>query len=114
MAEKQRADNEAGSAKAVSDFLQNDLLSQASARVQSRPNTKPDPDLKVRTVLDRAAARIQGKFDEQPTVEASIRHTIGKAYFDLGVYPEAQRQWERRCNSSVDCWDRTTPTLSAA
>jgi tetratricopeptide (TPR) repeat protein len=93
--EKQRADNESASAKAVNDFLQNDLLSQASARVQSLPGTKPDPDLKVRTALDRAAAGIQGKFDRQPAVEASIRHTVGKAYFDLGVYPEAQRQLER-------------------
>jgi tetratricopeptide (TPR) repeat protein len=92
--EKQRADDETATAKAVSDFLQNDLLSQASARVQSGPKTKPDPDIKVRSVLDRAAGRIQGKFDGQPIVEASIRHTIGQAYFDLGVYPEAQRQWE--------------------
>jgi tetratricopeptide (TPR) repeat protein len=93
--EKGRADDEAATAQAVNNFLQNDLLSQASARVQSRPDTKPDPDLKVRTALDRAAAGIPGKFDRQPAVEASIRHTIGKAYFDLGVYPEAQRQWER-------------------
>jgi len=93
--EKKRADDEAATALAVNNFLQNDLLSQASARVQSRPDTKPNPDLKVRTALDRAAAGIQGKFDRQPTVEASIRRTIGKAYFDLGVYPEAQRQWER-------------------
>jgi tetratricopeptide (TPR) repeat protein len=93
--EKKRADDEAATALAVNNFLQNDLLSQASARVQSRPDTKPDPDLKVRTALDRAAAGIPGKFDGQPTVEASIRQTIGKAYFDLGVYPEAQRQWER-------------------
>jgi tetratricopeptide (TPR) repeat protein len=93
--EKKRADDEAATAQAVNNFLQNDLLSQASARVQSRPGTKPDPDLKVRTALDRAAAGIQGKFDRQPSVEASIRQTIGKAYFDLGVYREAQRQWER-------------------
>ena len=93
--EKKRADDEAATAQAVNNFLQHDLLSQASARVQSRPDTKPDPELKVRTALDRAAAAIPGKFDRQPTVEASIRQTIGKAYFDLGVYPEAQRQWER-------------------
>jgi tetratricopeptide (TPR) repeat protein len=93
--EKKRADQEAATAEAVNNFLQNDLLSQASARVQSSPNTKPDPNLKVRTALDRAAAGIPGKFGGQPIVEASIRQTIGKAYFDLGVYPEAQRQWER-------------------
>jgi eukaryotic-like serine/threonine-protein kinase len=93
--EKKRADDAAATALAVNNFLQNDLLSQASARVQSSPDTKPDPDLKVRTALDRAAAGIPGKFDRQPGVEASIRQTIGKAYFDLGVYREAQRQWER-------------------
>jgi tetratricopeptide (TPR) repeat protein len=93
--EKKRADEEAATARAVNNFLQNDVLAQASARVQSGPKTKPDPDLKVRTALDRAAAGIQGKFDGQPAVEASIRQTIGNAYFDLGVYPEAQRQFER-------------------
>ena len=93
--EKKRADDAAATAQAVNNFLENDLLAQASARVQSRPDTKPDPELKVRTALDRAAAAIPGKFDQQPAVEASIRQTIGKAYFDLGVYREAQRHWER-------------------
>jgi tetratricopeptide (TPR) repeat protein len=82
-------------ATAVDDFLQNDLLAQASASVQARPDTKPDPDLKVRTALDRAAARIAGKFKEQPLVEAAIRQTIGNTYRDLGLFPEAQRQLER-------------------
>jgi serine/threonine protein kinase len=48
------------SAQAVNDFLRNDLLAQASAATQAGANTKPDPDLKVRTALDRAAARITG------------------------------------------------------
>ncbi len=95
LAEKQRADDEAAAARAVNNFLQEDLLSQASAYNQARPDSKPDPDLKVRTALDRAAARIQGKFDKQPLVEASIRQTIGMTYLELGVYPEAQRQLER-------------------
>jgi tetratricopeptide (TPR) repeat protein len=95
LAEKQRADNEAANANAIKDFLQNDLLAEASASVQARPGTKPDPDLKVRTALDRAAARIGGRFDRRPLVEASIRQTMGDAYRDLGLYPEAQRQTER-------------------
>ena len=49
VSEKQRGDSETASAKAVNDFLQNDLLAQASAANQSNPTTKPDPDLKVRT-----------------------------------------------------------------
>ena len=92
---EQAARIESATAKAVSDFLQNDLLAQASANSQSRPDTQPDPDLKVRTALDRAAARISGKFNEQPMVEAAIRQTIGSTYVDLGSYPEAQRQMER-------------------
>ncbi|MGA7412350.1 MAG: serine/threonine-protein kinase [Bryobacteraceae bacterium] len=95
IAEKHRADDEAASANAVSNFLQHDLLSQASAYQQARPGSKPDPDLKVRTALDRAAARIEGKFEKQPLVEASIRQTIGMTYVELGIYPEAQRQLER-------------------
>jgi non-specific serine/threonine protein kinase/serine/threonine-protein kinase len=95
LTEKQRADDEAAAAKAVNNFLQEDLLAQASAGKQARPNSRPDPDLKVRTALDRAAAGIEGKFDKQPLVEASIRQTIGATYRDLGIYPEAQRQFER-------------------
>src|ERR1051326_3505344 len=82
-------------AKAVNDFLQNDLLAQASARAQAGTRAAPDPDLKVRTALDRAAARIAGKFDFQPVVEASIRRTIGLAYLDMNLFAEAQPQLER-------------------
>ena len=89
------ANREAAVAQAVNDFLQYDLLAQASANRQLRPGTNPDPDLKVRTALDRAAERIEGKFAQQPEVEASIRTTIGQTYEELGLYPEARKQLER-------------------
>jgi eukaryotic-like serine/threonine-protein kinase len=95
LAEKQRADTEASTSKAVNDFLQSDLLAQAGASTQAGPGSKPDPDLKVRTALDRAAARISGKFEKEPLVEASIRQTIAVAYLDLGLDADAQRQAER-------------------
>ena len=82
-------------AEAVNDFLQNDLLAQASAATQSASSAKPDPDLKVRTALDRAAARIGGKFSRQPEVEAAIRYTIGRTYLDLGLYPEGRAQFAK-------------------
>jgi non-specific serine/threonine protein kinase/serine/threonine-protein kinase len=93
--QRDRADAEAAEAQAVNDFLQNDLLAQASAATQSSPRAKPDPDLKVRTALDRAAVRIAARFDRQPEVEAAIRNTIGQTYMDLGLYREAQKQLER-------------------
>jgi tetratricopeptide (TPR) repeat protein len=93
--ERKRADSEAASAKAVVDFLQNDLLAQASAKNQSGPGTKPDPDIKVRTALDRAVAKIDGKFDQQPDVEAAIRDTMGSTYAEMAQYAEARKQLER-------------------
>ena len=92
--EAARANKEAATSRAISEFLQNDLLAQASTANQARPNNKPDPDLKVRTALDRAATRITGRFDKQPEVEAAIRDTIGQTYTDLGLYPEARTQLE--------------------
>jgi tetratricopeptide (TPR) repeat protein len=88
--ERDRAAEAEAIANSVNGFLQNDLLAQASANNQARPDTKPDPDLKVRTALDRAAARIAGKFDKTPLVEAAIRSTIGKTYQELGLYPDAE------------------------
>jgi len=82
-------------AQAVVDFLQNDLLAQASAARQSGPGATRDPDLKVRTALDRAAARISGKFNNLPAVERSIRETIGYTYVSIGLDHEAGKQFER-------------------
>jgi serine/threonine protein kinase/tetratricopeptide (TPR) repeat protein len=89
-----RASRAEQEARAVSDFLQDDLLSQASAVTQAGGSSKPDPHLEVRTALDRAAARIPGKFGKQPLVEASIRQTIGITYEDLGLFAEAEQQEE--------------------
>jgi len=93
--QKRRADTEAATARAVSEFLQNDVLAQAGAGAQIGAGGRPDPDLKVRTALDRAAARIPGKFDAQPLVESAVRQTLGAAYLNLSLYTEAQRHMER-------------------
>jgi tetratricopeptide (TPR) repeat protein len=93
--ERDRAAAAEQAARAVNRFLENDLLAQAGASAQATPNTSPDPDLKVRTALDRAAGRIAGKFNGQPAIEASIRTTIGKSYSDLGLFPQAEQQFEQ-------------------
>jgi tRNA A-37 threonylcarbamoyl transferase component Bud32 len=87
--ERERANSEAATAKAVTDFLRNDLLGQAS------PNAQAGADLKVRTALDRAAQRIAGKFPGKPAVEADVRSTVGESYYDLGLFAEAEQQFER-------------------
>jgi len=90
-----RADREAATAQAVSDFLQKDLLSQAGSETQAGPGVRPDPEIKVRTALDRAAAHLPGKFAGSPAVEAAIRQTIGDTYAELGVFANAERQMTR-------------------
>ena len=93
--EQQRADGEAATAKAVADFLQYDLLEQASTAAQSTPDTRPDPNLTVQAALNRAAAQIEGKFEKQPRLEASIRKTMAQSYRALGLYKPAEVQAER-------------------
>lgn len=87
-------------AAAVIDFLERDLLAQASPAAQAGPGSAPNPGLTVREVLDRASRRLAGNFAAQPQVEAAIRHTIGVAYQDLGDSREAglhlKRSWELR------------------
>jgi Tfp pilus assembly protein PilF len=95
-------------ADAVNDFLQNDLLAQASARNQSGPTT-PDPDLKVRTALDRAAVRIESKFNNQPEVEAAIRETLGNTYAELAQYAESRKQLERALDLQRRVWGPENP-----
>ncbi len=94
-ADRARAQLEADNTRAINQFLQADLLAQASAHNQARPGIRPDPDLKVRTALDRAAAKIGERFGSQPLLEASIRQTIGQTYYELGIYAQAVPQVEQ-------------------
>jgi len=92
-AQRDLAEEQAAVAQAVSDFLQNDLLRQAEVAFQ--PGGDRDPDVKVRTLLDRAAASVEGRFAGQPRTEAALRSTLGGAYYELGLYAEAEQHLRR-------------------
>ena len=94
VSERDRADKEAASASAVARFLENDLLAMANPNTQTG-FSRPDPDLRMRTVLDRASARLENNFKDQPELRASLEHTIGKAYNGLGLFREAAAHLER-------------------
>jgi hypothetical protein len=93
--QRDRADTEAAVAKGVNQFLQDDLLSQANPESQNGGHSKPDPDVKVRTLLDRAAAQAEKRFAQQPLVESEVLSTIGKAYNGLGLHKEAEQQFRK-------------------
>jgi len=70
---EQLANEKAAIATAVTEFLNDDLLSQAS------PAKRPDPQLQVRSVFKQAFNAMQDRFVDQPMVKASLLHTIGIA-----------------------------------
>ena len=80
--ERDRAENEAAKATAVSRFMR-ETLSAASPFEQGI-------DITVTEALDQATTRISPSFADQPEVEAEVRHTIGDTYNTLGRYDEAQ------------------------
>jgi serine/threonine protein kinase/tetratricopeptide (TPR) repeat protein len=88
-AQRRVATEEATIARAVNDFLQDDLLRLADSHKQADRKVKPDPNVRVRTLLDRAAARVGKRFVDQPRVESAIRQAIGDAYKGLGVHDQA-------------------------
>jgi len=80
-----RAATQAAIARAVNDFLQQDLLRQANRSPQVAEELGGDPKLTVREALDRAASTIGERFRDQPLVEAEVRTTIGEAYMSLAL-----------------------------
>jgi serine/threonine protein kinase/tetratricopeptide (TPR) repeat protein len=81
---RKTADEERAVARAISDFLQHDLLRQADSLEQADRGFSADPNLTVKEALHRAAGRIGERFRDQPLVEAAIRQAIGDAYFGIG------------------------------
>lgn len=86
---------EAATQVAISQFLQDDILAQASSSTQGDSIFQPDPNLTVKTALDRAGTHISGRFAEQPLVAAALHRTIGNAYLDLGQFSDAQTHLEK-------------------
>jgi eukaryotic-like serine/threonine-protein kinase len=92
---EKRATTEAAIARAVNNFLQDDLLRQANSAPQDEMELKGKSNLTVREALDRVSARVAERFPDQPVVEASIRMAIGDAYGSLEEFQLAIPQMKR-------------------
>ena len=86
--EKAQALTEKANAQAALQFIQEDVLSQAS------PGYQPDRELTVRALLDRIGGRLDRATNRPPLVEASIRQTLGSVYTELGDYAKAIEHYE--------------------
>jgi eukaryotic-like serine/threonine-protein kinase len=80
--ERDRANNEAATAKQVSDFLVG--LFQVSDPSEARGST-----LTAREILASGARRVESDLQDQPVVRARLEATIGTVYSSLGLYSDA-------------------------
>ena len=84
-AAEKTARSEADKAKAVNDFLTQDLL------IQADPDYNPvDDKVTVKELLDRASGAVATRFTGRPRVEAAVRTTIARAYHGLGAFARAE------------------------
>jgi len=81
--ERDRANQEARTAREVSDFLV-DLFKVAD------PMVSRGDQLTAREVLDRGARRMEQRLSQQPLVKARFQTTIARAYENLGAYAQAE------------------------
>jgi len=86
-----RAQTEAEIARAVNNFLNDDLLAAAA----------PDRlgnDVSMRRAVELASEEITGRFNGKPEVEAAVRLTLGRTFRELADLNRAKEQLER-CRS---------------
>jgi tetratricopeptide (TPR) repeat protein/tRNA A-37 threonylcarbamoyl transferase component Bud32 len=93
---KEEAEEEAGNARAINDFLTDDLLAAVAPSAEAGRGR----DVLMRDVLDAASEKIEeasrsgGRFADKPLIEASIRTALGETYLWLGEYPTAEPHFQ--------------------
>ena len=81
--ERDNALRQARIARAVNDFLNNDLLASVDPEQEGH-------DVRVQQILAKASQSIREKFGDEPLVRAAILQTLGNSYRSLGDYEIAQ------------------------
>lgn len=84
-----RAERQARTSQAISDFLSDDLLASVDPIMGAQQGAS------LESILDVASQRLEGKFEGEPLIEASIRYTIGRTYTRLGKYNAAESNLKR-------------------
>lgn len=84
-----QAVREAALARAVNQFLSDDLLANADPMQAGRR------DLPIAELLTRASARAGTRFAGEPEAESTVREALGKAYSGLSDYDAGERELRR-------------------
>ncbi|MFC1792689.1 tetratricopeptide repeat protein [Planctomycetota bacterium] len=84
-----KADRQARTSQAISDFFSNDVLAAADPLTGEKPVASLEP------ILDIATQSLEGKFEDEPLIEASIRYTLGRRYWHIGKHDAAEANLKR-------------------
>jgi eukaryotic-like serine/threonine-protein kinase len=105
--ERDRANQEAATARQVSDFLVG--LFKVSDPSEARGNS-----LTAREILERGSGQIEKGLHDQPAVQAKLQATIGRVYTGLGLYAEAQPLLEHALGTQRRVSGEDLETLATA
>lgn len=86
--EAERANREAKTAQAVSDFLVE--LFEVNDPYAAGPGETQGRDMPTGEILDRGAQRLRSEFQDQPEIRSRLMRTVGVVYQNLGSYDTAQ------------------------
>ncbi len=104
-----RAETETAHAKAVSDFLNDDVLTVVSSGDQ------PVKDLTVKQLLNAASQQADKRFVDQPDIGGDVDHSLGMSYYRLELPREAQERFEHGLSLLEQPGRKITPmTLNLA
>lgn len=87
-AQRSRAEAERDRAESTTSFL------MEAFRV-SDPNESRGNEIRAREILDQGAKRIDAELQGQPATQAVMLDTIGRVYFNMGLWSEAEPLLER-------------------
>jgi serine/threonine protein kinase/tetratricopeptide (TPR) repeat protein len=83
--DKQKAETEAARSTQTTRFLKDMLQGVGPSAARGRDTVM------LREILDKTAARIGSDMGNQPGVEAEMRGLIGRLYFEIGNFEEAEK-----------------------
>jgi len=87
------AEEEIDRTRKVNEFLQ-EMLATADPWSSKKI-------LKVSEMLKEAGDKIETAFPNQPDIQSSLHHTIGKTYFNLGLYEDARAHHRAALNIRI-------------
>ena len=105
--ERDRANQEAQNAMAVTEFLVRlfEVADPAEAR---------DKDVSARELLDRGTDQMNDELEQQPEIRAMLSSVLGRVYLNLGLYDQASPLLKEALDLQVSIYQEESPEAAEA